>query len=445
MPDKCIYLDYNGTTPIRSEVVDEMLPYLSEHFGNPSSSHYYGQKPKDAVKKAREQICKLLGKHAKPEGLIFTGCGTEADNLAIHLAVQSFHKIRKEGVDGEKEIPHVITTSVEHPAVLEYLKYLESISEIEVTYLPVNSECLIGVDQVTKAIKPNTCFITIIYAQNEIGSLMPIGDILKQLHKSPSSEIPILFHTDAAQAIGKVPLHRIFSSSTTSATSSEERELIPDMVTIVGHKYGAPKGIAALYIHPKTGRTDILLNGGAKGLLLGGGQESGRRAGTENVPYIVALGKAADMLFESNDGFDAYTQKLEDMRSRLLNKLIFHLGDLANNDTDTTNFIKVNGPTKQRLPNTLNISLHNVNSGLLLQKLAQKVAISAGSACHSSSSSAVKISQILKEMKMDERYAMGTLRLSVGFDTTLEDIDNAACIIAGEVKGQLLGEKEYQK
>lgn len=419
-----IYLDYNGTTPIQTDVTEAMLPYLTDHFGNPSSTHYFGKAPKRAIQKARASVASLVG--GSEDGIIFTGCGTEADNLAIHLALQSCHKKHN-----NKVVPHVITSCVEHPAVLEYLKNLQNENKITVTFLPVSPECQISTTDLEAAMIPNqTCLVSIMMAQNEIGALQPIHKIMEICKRHD-----ILFHTDAAQAMGKINVPHYFKDSPS----------LPDMITIVGHKFGAPKGIAALYIHQSNPTAKIMLSslsessspstwGRSGGLLIGGGQESGRRAGTENVPYIVGMGKAAELVKMQ---FEQHPHRLEYLRSCLLQhltKCLYDFDDSVTLNQTNNDLFLVNGPTdpSERLPNTLSISVHNIRAGPLLQKLGKRdVAASAGSACHSSNT--VSISSVLKEMRVPMDYAMGTLRLSVGTGTTEQEVKVAAEIIAKEI------------
>ena len=271
----CIYLDYNGTTPIEKSVVDAMMPYLTTHFGNPSSTHYYGYEPRMAIQQARQHIATLIGaQNDDPNDcIIFTGCGTEADNMAIHMAL-SMTNTTTTTVTDKNEKPHIVTSAVEHPAILTYLQLLEKKGQVDVTYVKVNEEGLVSVVDVIDAIQVDrTILVTIMYANNEVGSIQPIQDIGLACHK-----LNILFHTDAAQAIGKVPPPSL---------------QYVDMMTIVGHKLGAPKGIAALYIRSSITTTTTT---NSSSFLVGGGQEHGRRAGTENVPYIVAMGQAAKLL-----------------------------------------------------------------------------------------------------------------------------------------------------
>lgn len=418
--DSCIYLDYNGTTPIDPRVVDSMMPYLTTHFGNPSSSHYYGKIPKDAIYQARKSILSLLyptttisdikGDHLKEhKAIIFTGCGTEADNLAIHLALQ--YNPNKNHTSKQ----HIVTSNVEHPAVEQYLKALQEKNQIDVTFVPVNEDGRVDANHVIQAIQPNTVLVTLMLANNESGALQPVKEV-----SSYCRQHGVLFHTDAAQAVGKVSV----------ALEDDDDDGIGsnvDMITIVGHKFGAPKGVACLYVKP-----DCSAVVSSRGMLLGGGQEHGQRAGTENVPYIVALGKASSLLMEYNSDFDQEQWRvnakwMERLRCRLLENLTSALG---------SDMVRANGPKdpSMRLPNTLSVGLKGVQSGALLEQIQMKVACSAGSACHSSGGA---LSSVLVAMKIPLEYARGTLRLSVGPTTTEEEVDVASAIIVEEVKNQL--------
>ena len=422
---KCVYLDYNGTTPIYPPVLEAMLPYFTDHFGNPSSSHYFGQEPKLAIDKARRSLLRVI-RHSPDDGadassIVFTGCGTESNNLAIRLSLfSSLHKADENG------LIHVVSTNVEHPAITECLNSYSAqggglTPKISVTYVPVDEEGIVSIDDVIDAIRPNTVLVTVMTANNEVGSVQPVFEIAKVCR-----ERRVLFHTDAAQAVGKLDLRGLANSSTGA-----------DMVTFVGHKFGAPKGIAALYIRPNSfaenGRRDPE-NGGSV-LLLGGGQEGGRRGGTENVPYIVGMGRAADMLFEKKRGLDGWqsnAQHMEAMRKRLLMNITKGL------EVEST-IVRPNGPAdpKQRLPNTLSVGIEGIRSGKLLANIGNLVACSAGSACHSSSSETMSYSSILKAMNVPPEHAVGTLRLSVGPDTNEEEVDFAVEVIVKEAKRQL--------
>mmetsp|Transcript_267 Transcript_267/g.396 ORF Transcript_267/g.396 Transcript_267/m.396 type:complete len:472 (-) Transcript_267:108-1523(-) len=397
----CIYLDYNGTTPISPLVLAAMLPFLTVHFGNPSSSHFYGHQPKAALTQARQSLLELIGRPNEPTSSIwFTGCGTESDNLAIQIALKS---------NARKKIKHIVTTNVEHPAIAECLRSLEleasNHDSIEVTYVPVETDGCVLAENVVSAIRMDTVLVTVMLANNESGALQPIAEIA-----AACRERDILLHTDAAQACGKVNVADLVGEA--------------DMITIVGHKMGAPKGVAALYVRDGccTSGDRHLLPGGI--MLMGGGQERGRRGGTENVPYCVGLGKAAHLAVQN---LAKNMQKMESMRMRLFQGLQKQLPNAR---------IRVNGPIEphRRLPNTLSIAIAGIQSGTLLSKIGDKVAASAGAACHSSGGG---ISAVLKAMNVPMEFAQGTLRLSLGPSTSAKDIDQAVIIIAEEVKVQL--------
>lgn len=453
---KCIYLDYNGTTPIHPKVYKSMIPYLTEHYGNPSSSHYYGTEPKKAITNSRMSIAKYLYNHSNVQeqdndsnkdeiiksissNIIFTGCGTESNNLAIYLAIKSYQQGNNDDND-KHTLPHVITTNVEHPAITQCLKYYEHTNQITITYIPVDKQCMIiNPKHIEEAITKTTCLITIMYANNEIGTIYPIYDIAEKCKTYNNGTI--IFHTDAAQGIGK--------------TNQVQMNNYIDMITIVGHKIGAPKGISALYV-----RKDCLNNndnnnipylvGESGGILLGGGQEFGYRGGTENVPYIVGLGKAIDIITQqeqqdNNGNNDDCYNHYRVLIKTLLNLLIQNIGEEN---------ILLHGPPitniNQRLSNTISIGIKDIHSGLLLYNLKDLVAASSGSACHSSLSLSscddnnASYSNILKVMNVPLEYALGTIRLSVGFDTTLDDVKDAAIIISNEVH-RLWMEQELKK
>jgi cysteine desulfurase len=443
----CIYLDYNGTTPIREEVVRAMIPYLTSHFGNPSSTHYYGTKPREAIQRARYQIATSLlispphandilipaansssvtsdRENAVCNSIIFTGCGTEANNMAIHLAINSWNAgvPNKRGGDNDDNdnnnkagctsIPHVVTSTVEHPAIVECLKFLERGNHIETTYVKVDEEGIVSATDIMSAVKSNTCLVTLMLANNESGAIMPVCEVARFCRSRG-----ILFHTDAAQAVGKIDV------------SLEHQLGDADMVTLVGHKFGAPKGVAALYVRPgclrENGRGDPYLYTRSGALLLGGGQEMGRRAGTENVPYIVGMGEAATLV-SAGPKLAQNAVRMEELRTRLIQNLTKDLG---------ADRIRVNGPqdAKRRLPNTLSVGIKDIHSGELLRCIGNEVAASAGSACHSSGA---KVSSVLLAMNVPMNFAKGTLRLSVGFDTTEVQIDDATKVITREVRRQ---------
>ncbi|KAG7368898.1 selenocysteine lyase [Nitzschia inconspicua] len=402
---KTYYLDYNGTTPIYPQVLEAMMPYLQHHFGNPSSGHVYGQEPRRAIDEARSKILHhLLGAPTtRLDAIWFTGCGTEADNLAIYLAVQTV----KEMDDSHKKKPHIVTSNVEHPAIELYLKSLEQNNSIDVTYVPVDTEGRVSAEEMIAALRENTVLVTLMLANNESGALQPVAEVSRVCRQRG-----ILFHTDAAQAAGKVSCHIHAIGD-------------PDMISIVGHKIGAPKGIAALYVRPgclEEQQTVQHKNKPNHGLLIGGGQEFGMRGGTENTPYIVALGRAAEL---AQTHLKRNAAHMEEMRARLLKNLQYSLGAsnvLANGPQDHT----------KRLPNTLSVGIDSIHSGQLLADVGDTVAASAGATCHSTAS----ISSVLRAMKVPESYARGTLRLSVGPSTTTTDVDEAADIIANAVRSQ---------
>jgi cysteine desulfurase len=400
LPDvnKTYYLDYNGTTPVYPQVFHSMVPYLKEHFGNPSSGHVYGKEPRRAIDEARHKVLhSLLGvTHAHQQqldSLWFCGCGTEADNLAIHLALQA----------AKTEKPHVVTSNVEHPAIELYLKALENEQRIDVTYVPVDKEGRVSATDMIAALTEKTILVTLMLANNESGALQPVPEVSRACRQRG-----ILFHTDAAQAAGKVSVQL-------NALGN------PDMVTLVGHKIGAPKGIAALYVRPGC-LQQCQNNGHVHGLLLGGGQEFGMRGGTENTPYIVGMGTAAEL---AQTTLSENSKHMEMLRSRLLQNLQQKLG---------VSKVQPNGPMdpRKRLPNTLSVGFDGIHSGQLLASIGDVVAASAGATCHSTAS----ISTVLRAMQVPESFARGTLRLSVGPSTTKSDVDEASEIIAQAVKSQ---------
>lgn len=327
----------------------------------------------------------------------FTACGTEADNLAIQLALQSTEKT----FDGKDNVPHVVTSNVEHPAVSVYLGALEKQGRIRVSYVPVDTDGSVAARDVIAALTDDTILVTLMLANNESGALQPVKEVSEACRKRS-----ILVHTDAAQALGKV-----------SCALDDLGD--PDMISLVGHKIGAPKGIAALYVRPKCyeqhGRS-LPHNHGI--LLLGGAQEHGKRGGTENTPYIVGMAVAGAM---ATKDLSNNSKHMEAMRSQLLKELESNLSAAGIE-------VKANGPTdpSKRLPNTLSVGLKDIHSGDLLAEIADRVAASAGATCHS----AAGISGVLRAMKVPVEFARGTLRLSVGPKTTSEEITLAAKLIA---------------
>jgi len=303
-----IYLDYNATTPIDPAVFEAMLPFFKEHFGNPSSSHAYGKAAKEAVSTAREQVAKLVG--AATDEILFTSGGTESNNHAIiGTALANIERGR-----------HIITSEIEHPSVFETLKYLQKRFTFKITYLPVDKYGMVSASDVEKAITPETVLITIMHANNEVGTIESIEEIGKI-----AKERNVTFHTDAAQSCGKIPVGI--------------SQLNVDLLTIAGHKLYAPKGIGALYIRNGT-TLDKFIHGA--------GQEQGKRAGTENVPYIVGLGKACEI---ASDSLPIFSQSVKSLRDRLHRNILEGLGEEK---------VKLNGHPEKRLPNTLNISIKGI-------------------------------------------------------------------------------------
>jgi cysteine desulfurase len=376
-----IYLDYNATTPVAPIVTKAMLPYFKAHFGNPSSNHAYGRLAKEAVEHARKEVAELIG--ARTEEMVFTSGGTESDNHAIIGAI----------VANDREKRHIITSRIEHPAVLNTCHYLEERLGCRLTYLPVDRHGTVDPDSVKKAITEQTVLITIMHANNEVGTIEPIAEIGEIARESD-----IIFHTDAAQSCGKIAVN--------------VDDLGVDLLTIAGHKLYAPKGVGALYIRKGT-KLDSFIHGA--------GHEDGRRAGTENVPYIVGLGKACELVREK---LPEYGERTKRLRDRIHDALIDGLGK---------DQVKLNGHPERRLPNTLNTSIRGIVGETLLEQLPE-IAASTGSACHSGS---MDPSPVLLAMGLDRDLALGAIRISLGRWTTGEEIARASRLIVGRARGQL--------
>jgi cysteine desulfurase len=372
-----IYLDYNATTPVDPVVVATMLPFLSMHFGNPSSSHNYGYKAHQAVESAREQVAQLLGCDA--EEITFTGGGSESDNLAIRgIALANQHKGN-----------HIITQVTEHPAVLKTCLALERLHGFRVTYLPVDRNGRVSTMDVEAAIDEKTVLITIMHANNETGTLQPIAEIAKIARKHR-----VLVHTDAAQSAGKIPVLI--------------KELGVDLLTIAGHKLYAPKGIGVLYC-----RHDLHIEPG----IYGGGQEAGRRAGTESVAHIVALGSACVLAQEQLLDSQVRLHLMRDKLQRLIEEYIH-------------DDIQLNGHDTERLPNTLNMSVGGVVGEEVLA-VTPEIASSTGSACHEGSTDP---SPVLMAMGISRERALGAMRLTLGRWSTEEEIERAARLLAKSIE-----------
>jgi len=428
----CIYLDYNGTTPVYPDVLQEMLPYLTRHYGNASSGHCLSRAPKRALEEARRRVLThMLGVDESDEGefdlssIVFTSCGTESDNLAIHLAMlhspnavpveellagSSSSKKKKK----EIQLPHIVTSNIEHPAVEACLRTLEERGLLDVTYVPVGKDGRVSAEDVVEAIDDErTVLVTLMLANNETGAIQPVAEVAEHCN-----DVGVLFHTDASQAAGKIPLNLKDLGE-------------PDFVTLAGHKMGAPKGVACLYVKPDTYNEKVSNSNGVQ--IVGGSQEFGVRAGTENVASIVGMGyaaaKAAAALPES-------AERMRKLRDRLYRNLQRGLGP-AN--------VRKNGPDDPELtlPNTLSVGIAGVRSGAVLAAVGDRVAASAGATCHSSPDCG--ISGVLKAMKVPKEFAVGTLRLSLGPSTTQADVDKASQILIAEVKKQQKEKKKIRK
>jgi cysteine desulfurase len=377
-----IYLDYNATTPVDPDVFRAMLPFLGSatgaglgHFGNPSSSHSLGQAAHAAVERARGQVAALLG--AQADEIVFTGGGSEASNLAIKGLVLQ----RPRGLFGRwARGAHVITSAVEHPATAEPCEFLRRLG-CRVTVVPVDRHGLVDPNDVKKALARDTVLVSIMHANNEVGTIQPIREIAEITRRQR-----VRLHTDAAQSVGKVPVN--------------VEELGVDLLTVAGHKLYAPKGVGALYV-----RRGVQL----EPLIHGAGHESGRRAGTENVPYLVALGTACEIAGKS---LPAAAERLQSLRDRLWQRLQAGLGSR----------VVLNGHPQRRLPNTLNGGFLNHIGSELLAKVPQ-VAASTGSACHEGK---VTRSPVLCAMEVPLQSNEGALRLTVGRFTTEDEVDRAA-------------------
>jgi len=364
-----IYLDFNGSTPIAPEVAEAMKPFLSQHFGNPSSLHWAGIPAKEAIEHARRQTADLL--QCSPGEIVFTSGGSESNNCAIKGV---FFALRNKG-------NHIVTTQIEHPAVSSPCRFLEKLGG-EVTYVPVDRYGRVDPQEVRKAITPKTILITVMHANNEVGTIQPIEEISRI-----AKEHGIIFHTYAAQSVGKI--------------ETKVDDLRVDLLSIAGHKIYAPKGVGALYIRERTP---------LEPLIHGAGHESGRRAGTENALLIVGLGKACEIA----------KKYLEDDRIRNLRDRFWDL--LQENFGQE---VVLNGHPIHRLPNTLNISFVGKVGGEILARL-ERVAASTGAACHSGS---VELSPVLRAMGVPPEVGMGAIRFSLGRTSTVRELEIAVRLL----------------
>ncbi len=380
-----VYLDFNATTPVDPEVLDAMLPYFSADFGNPASIHTFGQKARSAVEKAREQVAALIG--ARPQEIVFTSGGTESDNHAIFgIATRSVNSLTS--AISSTSSPHIITTAVEHEAVLNTCQALEK-QGVAVTYLPVTHDGRIELEKLRVAIRPETVLITIMHANNELGTLQPLEQIGRI-----AAEADVYFHTDAVQSIGKIPV--------------DVNPLQVDLLSLSGHKIYAPKGIGALYVR---GGTHL------RQLLYGGHHQRGFRPGTENVAGIVGLGKAAELAGKS---LATDAARLVALRDNLEHGLLRRVPQS-----------RVNAGSAPRTPNTTNILFPGVEGEALLISLDLKgLAVSTGAAC---SSGAVEPSHVLTAIALAPEDARASLRFSLGRHTTPAEIAFALEVVPSSV------------
>ncbi len=375
---KLIYLDNNATTPVLPEVFEAMQPYFMEKYGNASSMYPLAAESHRAMEKAREQVAGLIGA-AHADEIIFTSCATESDNTAIFSAVRSFPQKK-----------HIITSAVEHPAIMHPYQYLET-QGYKVDYIGVDAQGRFNMEQYKAALDDNTALVSVMWANSETGTLFPIPEIaaLAKAHGA-------LFHTDAVQVIGKMPL--------------DVKSLPIDMLSLSGHKFNAPKGVGALYVKRATRFT---------GYLMGGHQERTRRGGTENVPYIVALGKAAELAQKRASG--SALSKMAALRDRLQEGLLKAIPDS-----------KLNGDPEHRVPNTVNISFGYVEGEAILMHLNEYgICASSGSACTSGS---LEPSHVLRAMGVDFKFAHGSVRFSLSESTTQEEVDKVLEVLPGIIE-----------
>lgn len=363
-----IYLDYNATTPIDPRVAEAMQPYLWEHYGNPSSPHPYGVTGRRAIEHARQQVAALIG--CKPAEIFFTSGGTESNNTAI--------KGVNSGASGTRS--HLITSAIEHPAVLEPCAFLRN-QGFRVSVLPVDRHGLLDPSTVARAITCDTLLVSVMHANNEVGTIQPVAEIADTAHSMGA-----LVHTDAAQSVGKIPV--------------DVGDLGVDLLSIAGHKLYAPKGVGALFVREGVELTKFMH---------GAGHEDNRRAGTENVAGIVGLGAAAEI---ARRELAANAANMLSLREQLWERIAAALPG-----------VRLNGHPEHRLPNTLSVGFPGVEVDDMLVELWDQVAASAGAACHSAG---VTVSTVLQAMQVPMEYAMGTLRFSTGRFTTSQQIEDAA-------------------
>ena len=374
---KRIYMDHSATTPVAPEVLEAMLPYFSEKFGNASSLHSFGLEAKEALEESREKVAGLLG--AKPEEIIFTSGGTESDNLALKGIARKNQKSGK----------HIITTRVEHPAILECCRKLEK-EGFEVTYLPVTNEGLVEIATLESAIRSDTILISVMHANNEVGTIQPLEEIGRL-----AAEKDIYLHTDAVQSVGKIP--------------TDVNKLGVDLLSLSAHKLYGPKGVGALYIRKGTRLESIIQ---------GGGHERGLRSGTENIAGIVGLARAGEL---ASQEMASEARRLTDLRDKLARKVL-----------DSVKDAWINGTMKMRLPGNLNFGFKYVEGESLLLFLDSiGISVSTGSAC---SSHKLEPSHVLLSLGLKPEECHGSLRITLGRSNTMEEVDYVALGIARAVE-----------
>ena len=375
---KTIYLDNNATTQVAPAVTEAMLPYFTQKYGNASSMYPMAAEAHHAMERARAQVAALIGA-AYPDEIIFTSCATESDNTAIFSAVRAFPQKK-----------HIITSKVEHPAVLHPYKFLES-QGYKVDYIGVDANGRFDMDQYKAALDANTALVSVMWANSETGTIFPIAEIA-----ALAKEHGALFHTDAVQVIGKMPVN--------------VQETKIDMLSLSGHKFHAPKGVGALYVKRGTRFTEFMM---------GGHQEKGRRGGTENIPYIVGLGVAAELAQKRVS--DGSLARIAALRDRLQAGLLSSIADA-----------KLNGDPDNRVPNTANISFGYVEGEAILMHLNEYgICASSGSACTSGS---LEPSHVLRAMGVDFKFAHGSVRFSLSEQTTGEDVDKVLEVMPGIIE-----------
>lgn len=386
-----IYLDNSATTPIDRDVLDAMMPFLTEQFGNASSIHYFGQQARAAVDKARHQVASLI--NARPAEIVFTSGGTEADNLAIK-GVLDMVRLNRAGAGGAGGAPHIVTSAIEHSAIKATCEQLEE-QGVRVTYLPVYDNGVVRAADVEDAVTEDTILISIMMANNEIGTLQPVAEIGKLVRRQRERGQKISFHTDAVQAVGKVRV--------------DVEEIGCDLLSLSGHKIHAPKGIGALYVRRGTR---------LQAQSFGGRQERGIRAGTEAVAQIVALGKAAEI---AETRLEEESARLRAMRDRFETSVLEQVPETV-----------VNGDQERRVPNISNISFGGVEGEALLINLdMQGMAVSTGSAC---SSGSIEPSRIIKALGREDGLARGAVRFSFGRQNSEDEIDLILTALARAVE-----------